>query len=306
MSGGRGRVLALRAVVWIAIGFVILSGCRQIVAPSRVDTAQVAASVQSTLGLTGFPEGQAVDLAVAFARDYLQYGKGQQRERAERLLAYLPGNLEYTDDEARWTWLDAAAPQAISVGPISSSEPVIDGDRATVVVSAEVGNPETVDPAGAMLVRQWVTLAVPVVRGEDGRLAVGGQPGFLPTQVVGASGDPLRVTVDEAATSSLGKELPSMLTAWAASDENGLRRYMPADASAAARAGLGGLVEFVRLESLEVQKVTVATDTRDALATVRWRYGQSELTQQYRLRVKQGADGLWYVEDIAGAGFTAR
>lgn len=304
-AGGRWLTIALKTVVWAAVLLMMFAGFKQVFMPSRLNVDQVSQTVMDKLQLSDYPVETGSALAVAFARDYLQFAKDDAGARGKRLRTYLPENATGADaPDAGWTVSTSTVPQVVLNGPYVVSAPVIDGDRATYVIAAQVGDPETVDAAGAVLAAQWVSLSVPVVRDTDGRVAVGGAPGFISSPVRAAAGVPDGLVADPGATQSLAGELPGMMQAWAASDEAGLKRFLPATATDAAKTGLHDLVTFSSINDVQVAKTAGANDPRAADVTVTWDYRGTAMQQQYRLWVWQGTDGLWYMEDIQGAGFT--
>jgi len=308
-SGGRGLALALKAIIWIAVGFVILSGARAIFAPATVDVNALSAQVQTDLNLSSFPVAIGEDTALQFARDYLSFNEESRKTRTATLSTYLPLSSQGQKVNTGWMALsgDLDISQEVVAGPFLVETPLIDGDHATYLITAQViqrtsavaadGTP--VEPSGT-----WVTISVPITMDEGQRVAVGGAPGIVPGALRAQVGSPAGFTSDPAAESSLGQELPNFLTAWAASDPNGLKRYTPEEASPIVSEGLGGIVKYVSFQNLKVELVTPATGYRKATVDITWDSNGVQITQQYRMIVYQASTGLWYVEYIEGGGYT--
>lgn len=301
-SDGRKKMLILRLLVWVVLGIIALAGLRAILAPPRVDVAAISAAVAEEYGLSAFPVDRGLAFATTFTREYLTLKPGESVARTERLTPLVTPNLR----DATWLRSDDKTTQVVTQGPYLMREPrVADEQHATYIMAAAVIDPlkaEEARKAGKILNPSWVYLSVPMFWAANGGLAVGGPPGFVPGPVMADESGAFVYQTDEEAARSLAVDLEGFFRAWGASSADDLARYLPTDATAAAKAGLGGTVQYRDLSSVVVELVEGAAP-RFAQATVVWDYQGSELRQGYRLEVFQDAEGRWYVQDITGGDY---
>ena len=153
----------------------------------------------------------------------------------------------------------------------------------------------------------WLYPMVPVYSDGQGGFTIAGTPTLgAPPARAGFPGSDGSIAgdVDDDASRAASDVLAGFFTAWAASDSAALERYVTREATPAARAGLGGSVQFVDLGDVKVAvAVTGDEDTRFASAEVTWATGDAaqpdtgQLTQTYLLTIVRTA-GLWSVNDV--------
>lgn len=310
-AGGRWKVLALRTGIWVVLGVIALSGIRNTLFPQHVSVAQLSTQVGQTLGFNGFPITPAETLAQRFVTDYLTVDPAEPfSARSARLAQYLVKGTEAPP----WPLGEATTSgQRVTVAPALAEAPdLLDKDRAAFTYGAQVTR-YTVDDKGNRTDTStaWLYVSVSVAADATGNVAVAGQPGFVAGPAQGTSNGVYKYAVDPKATTSFAEDLPGFFTAWAASDTAGLSRYLDRDkngtitASPEAQAGMGAAVQFAKLNESAVSNPNADGHTRFAEASVTWQSGGVNWKQQYRLTVRQGDDGTWYISDISGAGFGA-
>lgn len=283
-AGGRWKIKILRALFYTVMGVLLLGGLKNVVTNEEpVSTKDLAKQVQAELGLTGFPTETAEAFAVRFTTEYLTYDAESTDARQARLAIYSPAAAA-----GDWGW-DGTGTQSVITGPYVSAPTKVDGkDFGTVTVSAQLSTGE------------WVALAVPLYASETGALVVAGPPAYVaqPALAVSPGKEAPTDTDDELADVLAQDVMPGFFTAWAASDQVSLERYITSDATVAARTGLAGTVSFAAIGDVVFP---VGKSTRTGTISVTWSTKKSgNFTQSYRVTVAQGADDRWSVKDITG------
>lgn len=296
-AGGRGVLFVLRGLVWVVVGLLILLGVRQMFFPAQTNTQAITDQVAAALGASGFPVEAGQALAEQFTITYLTQEVNNEMERRDELLALLPNESVVGDLGIR-----GVERQRIVAGPFLSRPVQSTPTRTTYTFAAQIA---ATPLEGEEQEPRWVYLAVPVAANETG-IAIAGAPAFVPAVEIATQGEPLPFTNDSQAADSLAPDLEGFFEAWAASDQAELARYTADDASPESREGLNGEFVFEGLDKVQVNAVDPENPqpVRDALAAVLWRYGPSQVRQEYRLQVFEAEDGRWYVSDIRGATYT--
>ncbi len=296
-AGGRGVLFVLRGLVWVVVGLLIALGVRQMLFPAQTNTQAVTSQVAASLGISGFPVEAGQALAEQFTITYLTQQVNNEQERRDALLALLPN-----EDVVGDLGIRGVERQRIVAGPFLSRPVVSTPTRTTYTFAAQIA---ATPLGGEEQEPRWVYVAVPVIANETG-IAIAGAPAFVPSVEIATQGEPIPFTNDKPAADSLAPDLESFFEAWAASDQAELARYTADDSSPETREGLNGEFVFDGLDRVAVNAIDPENPqpVRDALAAVLWRYGPSQVRQEYRLRVYQAQDGRWYVADIRGATYT--
>lgn len=280
-SGGRWWLWTGRAVLWAFILVVVFNGVR---APFvRVLQPSHPASSASGAGSTGFPASSASAYAMQFAHVYLNYGNGQEQERARRLARYLP---EGADPQLGWNGDGAMKLEEAEVAGVQAR----DATHGVVTLSVRVSE-------------RWMRLAVPVYA-DHGAMVISGQPALMPRPPEAQLPPPAEKSVDEEAANELRRQLPGFFQAYAGGDGESLARYL---APGVSLTGFSGAVRFHSLDDVVVP--AAGGDTRRVTATVTWQLlaggddSAGQLQQTYQLTVTK-QNGRWYVKDIHGASGT--
>lgn len=284
-AGGRWKVKVLRGLIYTVLVVLMLGGVKNVLTNQAPPSdAELAKRVQAQMGLTGFPTQTAEAFAVRFAHEYLTYNQDTIDQRNARLAIYSPAAVAQ-----EWGW-DGTGSQAVITGPYVSAATKVDGKHnATVTVSAQLDS------------GQWVALAVPVYASTNGSLVVSGPPAFVSQPALAQNPGKARTfDVDDNLGTTLSKDLfPGFFTAWAASAQTDLDRYVTSDASVSARTGLAGAVMYGSVQ--EVDMPTTGGDTRKGTVAVQWKTPRSgSFAQTYNVTVIKGPDGRWSVKDISG------
>jgi hypothetical protein len=284
MRGGRWKIKAFRGAFFLALALLLLGGLRNIIAPPSVPPPDVLAQqVAATMGENGFPTAAAQSFALRFATVYLSHDEQKQAERSAAL-----ANYTGPETSTQWGWTGSGN-QRIVNGPLIAQRPrLTDATHATITVAAQV-------TGGA-----WLYLAIPVYAANEHALVVSGPPAFVPAPALADgpdSGPPTGQPDDALARTLTTDVLTGYLTAWAASDDAALSRYITPDASVHARQGLAGTVRLGQIRSVHVPRDEATT--RTVLIDVVWATGaDGGYGQVYRLDVQQQSDGRWYIADL--------
>lgn len=320
----KGNAKYFRIFIYFFLFLVLAVGLKNMVAPPVLDEQSVIDKVLSATGATGFPSDQAQSLAERFTTIYLTQDPQSLEVKQQRLADLMaPGaDLSWL---ANTTSSEVTQPQKLLFGPFMVSEPEsLDPNprcdvktapcRALFTFVAQVGDGrEQKNAEGDVLPQRWVTLAIPMVATETG-VAVAGAPAFTPSQAVSKTGAPFLVEEDDDLVPRITPDLKNYFTAWGASSEADLSRYLvPNESTPEASAGLAGTVTFSALGDVTIGQVFNGDADRpsevDAQAdlfveaNVTWETPTGLSTQVYRLKVRQDQSGRWYVLDISGGGY---
>lgn len=285
-AGGRWTLVLIRGVVFLVAALLMAGGLKNILTADNTATPEeLAATVQTELGYTGFPTEAAEAFAVRFTREYLTYdsnGEGTEA-RQIRLAAYSPDAAN-----SEWGW-DGDGKQDVITGPfVATSTKPKDAHYATVTVTAQVKTSE------------WIALAVPIYANDAGAMIVVGPPAFVAQPTLSDMPDRETTFDEDSETAALltEKVFPGFLSAWAASNSTELDRYITPDATVATRTGLLGAVTYASVDEV---KIPLGGRTREGTVRVRWATKKSgTFDQTYTVVVVKNADGNWSVQDIHG------
>lgn len=267
---------------------VVLLGLPWAVGVAKMTHPAEAAAPVATAPSAPFPDAAASAVAERFAVSYLSWDHDAPTGRSSALAQDVPG----LQDSDKFGWDGnghQAAANATTITVAAQSATV-----ATVTVTAVV---TPYDAANAPAKQRTEALAVPVeVRA--GRVVVTGQPASVAVPRPAGSSD-TRANRDEdaALASSTAGYATSFFTAYATQDD--------VSAVAAPSAQIQGLSGIYALKDVRSWVVYAGSGaTRDALATVEWKSGESTITQNYRLTLTQvtaGDSARWQVATLDAA-----
>ncbi len=305
----RGGSRAVRIVVLVVLGLLLFAGLRVVV----IDPVRAALAGPAPVGAPpapGIDQRQATQLAMAYSADYLSWDSANPGVRTAALARWTgqtPGSLD------NWTGTGQLHADTVTAGEVVevSDTAVVVQTTARVMPAAlapgeqepdgadssgdAAGLPRAADPgpatgpwrSGTPL---WITLAVPVVTGEDGlrvgsggAVFTGGSAAALPRTGTESDG---RLTAETT-------ELPDdVFSAYGSGDT----RYIRAPGTQLT--GLSGVASLTDVPRWELV-LTPAAEGRYAAADVTWTLANTSLsiTQHYALLVQQ-ADDRWLVGSI--------
>lgn len=329
VSGGRWKLLALRTIIWLFLGLFLALGIKQAFFPSKITAASVTEEVGLSLGINGFPKVEGENIGKRFVSAYLNVVPSDSTERREQLSAYIMGNEEPT-----WINVDSTQEgksQIITAGPYLVNQPfLVDAEgiptavkcdlivtpcRAVYIFATQVTDPRAVTSSGEKAKPTWVYLSVPMIASETKEFGVGVAVADAPAFVSAPPGvsvvDPVEITIDEEAVTSLEKDLKNFFSGWAASNTDAIKRYTPDGAipPPIITAGLKGTVKLEEITDLIVQKNEGANSAvgtpQFAQVRITWMTPTGfTFEQMYTMKVQQTGD-KWYILDLQGGGFPA-
>lgn len=284
-GGGRWLVWVLRGLVWLVLLVIGYRGVTAIIFSETIPTAAPAAPAHR--GTDAFPVALASAYALAFGEVYLNANPASTRQRAGELATFLPAG---SDPQLGWNQRGSLRLQSEQVAGVR----VHDSHQGVVTLLARVNG-------------QLMELGVPIYA-TSGRLAVSGEPAWLPAPARAALPPTSPVSSDSAAQAALMKQLPAFFQAYASGNQATLSRFL---APGATVTGLGGEVTFGALTGLTVP---AGGRTRNAIATVRWRIrgplaasqgpagsgGPAGLEVTYALTIVRRG-GTWYIRHIGSS-----
>ncbi|MBO0708968.1 MAG: conjugal transfer protein, partial [Candidatus Dormibacteraeota bacterium] len=223
-------------------------------------------------------KGAEEAFAVRFATAYLTYDQAHPGQYRARLQPYLAPSL---DPGALWD--GQGTQQVLEALPVSTASVGNGVDRVKVAVLVEGGT--------------WLYLGVPVHADRDAFVVVAA-PALLPAPGSASWSSSNPPNQDPQLSTQLQGDLTAFFTAYGAGQQAQLGYYTTPGANLG---GLGGEVDFVRLDQLVVDQ---GGAQRTATAEVTWQpSGQpgTSLQESYQLTlVQQG--GKWLVSNVAPAG----
>lgn len=328
-SGGRWKVLALRAGVWSSFGMILLVGVFTIIGPKGPSLTAVTNNVLSEINRNAFPLEEGEQVASRFIERYLTYDPADTVNRAEELNEYAMDRVGGRG--SRISQFRGSRPQSVTDGPyLAAPAELVSDNHVVYTFAVEVENPgyvqvdevnsqnlEVLEP----IAPRWVYIAVPMVADEEGHIAVADVPALVPQPPKAEGVDEIRIDVDRDASLEAKSSMEQYFKLWGESFQEGLRPYLVTGQSTeAAQIGMRGSVEFVALNSLDVAALPndyepdpeetptcVGPDydapCRDALATVTWELpDEAKFSQSYRLTIFNDGQN-WRVIDIRGGKF---
>ncbi|MFF1714370.1 conjugal transfer protein [Streptomyces sp. NPDC058268] len=300
LRGGRGTHVAARMTALVTVSLLAL-GTVGVLAytaghPAPVESGITDKQVEQ-YRLSSFP----VEPAVAFADRYARLCLNQNPEQAEQRRAAI-ARLSSSGVDATCGW-NGKGQQVVAYSVWSGYlEPIPQYDKHGYYIGIQA----------TLTTGQIRTLSVPVwvddLKTGNG-LRVIGDVGTLPQP---EQATPQEVKDPAQSDSQLsgdlkGKLFQDFFTAWGASNDNNLTRYVSPGASKAARAGLNGGLKTPKVSEVKVLLPTgvAATDghqwktddTTWAWVSVDWQAGDSRTTERYRVQIVLTDQG-WFVKDI--------
>ena len=279
-GGGRWAVWPMRVVLWSPILIIGYRGVTAILFDETPSSGSSTANGTTGTIASGFPVTLGEAFATRFGQVYLNYSPSTAAQRAQQLAAFIPANTRAKDPQFGWNGHGTSVTQSTEVMGID----VRSADTAVVTLLTSVNG-------------QPMELGVPLYASE-GRLAVSGQPAWLPPPPVAALPSAQQASSDQTAKGALASQLPGFFQAFADGDQAALGRYLAPGASVS---GLGGAVSFGGITSLQVPR---GGATRHMTVTVDWTIpdqvgtGVPKLVTTYDMSVVDPQSGRWYVRDI--------
>jgi hypothetical protein len=277
-GGGRWAVWAGRALLWLVLIVIAVNGVRAIFVRETQSTA--APPARSGSPANHFPSGLAEAFALEFGHVYLNFEQPRAAQRAQQLAPFVPQGT--TDEQLGWNGVGSMQLQSEQVAGID----VQDNQHALVKLLARVNN-------------RLMMVSVPVYA-SAGKMAVSGQPAFLPPPAQASIPPAAPPNTDSAAQSELQGLLPSFFQAYASGDSATLGRFLAKGASVS---GLGGTVSFQSIQNLVVPE---GGSTRNITVTVRWQLPSQSggaaptLDMTYNMTVVN-QNSTWNVLSIQGS-----
>lgn len=274
--GSRPLALAGRALLWAALGLVLVRGGLDLFRPDASEATPTAEGRSDDESTVDVDAAQA--FAVRFASDFLTLDADDPRRRLGALETYVAPGVDLDG-----VWEGDGVQAVLDAVPVSAT--VADGGRMSVLVAVQV------DPA------RWLHLAVPVA-GQDGQFVVTGLPALVAAPPA-ASVELAEVEIDAELSTRLRPTVESFFAAYGAAQQEELDRYLLPGRSLPGLAG-----EFVVDDVREVTVVAADANAtqRLARATVRWLDPASGtgFSASYDLGLVE-EDGRWYVERLTAA-----
>ena len=302
--GGRGLVYAGRAVVWIAIGLIVIGGIRGIVFPDKaVDVGALASQVKAELTLSDFPVQAAQGFAVRFTHAYLNFdpndASGARNVELGQFLTALDGTATPTVE-------GVVAQRVLLAFPAGVPDPIEIG-------GVEQENTVSITIAALLSTGEWRYLAVPVYADPDtGAMAVAGGVAFTspPIKAAVPNNEALSgISNDSSLEAILRPRLELFFPAYAASDQNLLAGTVKPGTLIV---GLGGGLEFDSVTAIEVPVILPTDDAtkRRATVSVLWTLGNgNRLQQQYEVSfdlINVSGTPTYFVSDVVAGAVNVR
>jgi hypothetical protein len=278
-AGGRWLVWALRVVLWAVLLIIGYRGVTAILLNETPATRSRPAA--TTRAAPRFPSGLAAAFALEFGQVYLNATPATAATRASELAQFLPPG---TDPQLGWDGSGTLRLESEQLAGVRAEGP----HRGVVTLLARVNG-------------RLMELGVPVYAAA-GRLAVSGEPAWLPPPGRASPPSPPLAAPATPAQGTLTSQLSEFFQAYAKGDQVTLARFVVPGVTVT---GLGGAVSFGSLDALSVPS---AGTTRHVVATVTWRVpGQqvpasppAGLSMSYALTIVK-RNGTWYVKSITPA-----
>jgi len=328
-SGGRWKVLALRAGVWSSFGMILLVGIFTIIGPKGPSIATVTSNVLSEINRNAFPLEEGEQIASRFIERYMTYDPTSVAERNDELMQYIVKSASGATSAI--TLFDGSRPQVVVDGPYLAGEVELITDNHVVYTFAiEVENPSFIltDPNNSTNISvlepipaRWIYIAVPMVADAEGHIAVAGAPAVVPQPPKADGVEEIRFKIDRNASLEAKDSMTEFFKLWGESYQEGLRPYLVVgESTQAAQIGLQNSATFVALNALDVEELPedyepdpevpptcVGPDyeapCRNVLATVTWEFPDgTQFGQNYRLIIFNDGQN-WRVIDIKGGKF---
>lgn len=312
--GGRWVVLAVRVgIAFVVILFSAL-GIMRVVNPVPINEEDIVTELEQRLEIVEFPTQAGDRLAQEYVREFFTWQEGEVNDN---LLALLPINADY---QFRPSVGSDVVSISVLQGPYLQDRPEYVSDTSAVftyrvevrtitLIDDEKTPGEQIEQAST----KWWTVSVPLIV-QDGRTTIAAPPSLMPALDAGPTPDLVRLDVDEESSKAAQEYLEIYFQQWAAANENEpvASAYLLSGRSTAdARYGLDGLVELVRIDSVQIpvevlEEGAISTGERTADVFIIWRDTATgvELSASYRMDLLL-RDNYWYVLDIKGGSFSA-
>lgn len=292
--GGRKKVLIVNCVAGAVILGVLGFGLNSIFNPPYVPSPNdMKGLVAEQLNITKFDKDGGRAIVSAFTKEYLSVDQSTSTKKSDRLEAFTTETVASAINSSTST--TTGWKQSVAGEPYIVDIEAIDDANAVYNVGAKLGN-------------KWVYLDIPVFYDERNlSYTISGVPSFTPPPTVATLGakKPDEISNDGAVSDKTKENITSFFRTWAASDAEGLGRYITGDADAETRGGLQGTVAFLNLKSytVETKKLEDPTEkTRRAFAVVEWGNSSKgpamKYEQTFELELFRQPDDRWYVADI--------
>ena len=284
---GRLARHAGRAILWLAVGLVLISGIRALVAPEEAPLAQGDAPVDAA---PPWPDDAARAFAVSATRALLTFGTEANYGRFHEL-GLAPYLAPHLDASTVVDLPERGPPQRVVEATVARAE-LLDDDHALVTVAA------TVEQQRSAV--RYVTL--PIARDDRGGLAVYDLPSFSPSPARAVVDTPRVETLEPEVHRELERMLVQFFPLFLAGRDKALRPYLPADSRLRALDHAYALVELVSL----AERGPAGSAERSLIAEVTARDTESGAVYalRYLLEVVPSdvSETGWLVESVNGQG----
>lgn len=309
LRGGRKNHRFLSAAVFFSIvallAIVLIAFTAVILVPKDVE-ADLSAQEKRDLRLDNYPTNAASAFAVRYATECLTFDSAKDTNREERRSRLAGFATSGVDQDCGW---NGQGKQTVIGTPFwdGTSSPVEEwpGNARWLGIQA------TVSTNGGP--RHTVSLSVPVYTDDPSsgeKFKVVGEVGQVPLSAQAEVPAREKPKIDADLSRQLQDDLISpYFTAWAASDNNILDRYIAPSASDTARTGLNGASGEPKVTLVSVYVPANASgdsyswqvgDSAKADVTVDWVSDETTLSQSYRVTLTR-ADTGWFIKDVKGA-----
>lgn len=310
-GGARWKLVAVRTVTWVVLGLLLTLGVLRLINPSTLSAEEIVDQVKVALGRGDFPAERGESMAKQFLLGYLTFTSDPKviRDRQESLQRYLADDV--SSDAVALRVSDDRYSQEIVEGPFLATTPDVVSDthvgytfavRVSTLTGAQIDAGE--DPT-----QQWIYVMVPMIADADGNVAVAGPVAFVPAPPRAAGTSGVDWPVDEAASEEVRAFVEPYFTAWAqSSNPEDVNVYTRAESTYAAKNGLGGAVELVKLNEIFVRTLPDGETQADgvrrvAVVSLTWRtFAGVETAQTYRIALTELND-KWFILDVRGSDF---
>lgn len=294
---GSALAKVLRAVLIIALVFVVLVGLRQLIFP--VESTTVVQEVQSTQ----FPAAAGGEVAARQVGAYLNIDPAEDAFASREATLALDGSSSGSSDSD-----GIAGKQSMSnIAVVRVAQ--IDGKRARALVTGTVTDYTAAEGSWTPGAQRPIAAEVMLAADDTGAVTVVGRPALVGTTPgTPAAAPPADVAQDTTIGAATQSAAESFFSSYG-TDEQVTASVAPG----ASIAGLDGAATFERMTGWTVYEAPSGTPvqddkTRSAIATVTWTLPSGiEVTQTYALTlssVSAYAAGGWQISAISGGGTT--
>lgn len=314
-AGGRWVLLVIRVFLTLLVLIFVSLGVARLVNPVPIDEDTIIASLEERLDIVDFPIQAGERVANQYVREYFTWNKAN---RNENLLRILPPNADFS---FRPIPENNVVSMSVIQGPYLLSRPeLLSAGSAVFTFTVEIGSDidiserQGTDEPIIETTTQWLTVAVPVGVDNGLEVSLAAPLSIIPQIVSYPDISLLDIEVDEELSDDAREYLTIYFEQWAVAtrDKPVASAYLLSGRSSdAASYGLGGIVELVRVNSVQIPVNNAAGENnvesiteKQADVFLTWKTVSTgiSMSANYRLDLIL-RDGYWYVIDIRGGSF---